>query len=430
MRARLAALARSGPPRRARTLLAATLVLSVGKGTFLATVMVYLLQVAGLSPLAATTGLTMWGTASAAVAVPAGMLIDRGRGRELGAITAVCTAVLVPIAAQTRSPWILMIVLLAAGGFDSAGNVVRRAMLAGVGDDAVTTLAWGRTVSNVGFALGGLLSVWLLSDNSAAGYALAYLLIGGVYVLMAVCFATTPLGPRSRTRATARADEATADDARADAATAGAVRRRPRDLRTGAALAVATTILTVHATLLTTALPLWITRHTSVQVSVLGWLVMLNAVITIAGQIPVSRLAATTERALRCFRGSAVWTAACCVLLGLVSFAPPALQTVVLVAATIALTAGEMFEAAGEWGLSATLAGDGEHGFYQSACVLGEATQSAAGPLLVGGMVTAMPVLGWPALIGIIGVGRLIAGYISPSARIRDTRFAATPRAD
>jgi predicted MFS family arabinose efflux permease len=392
------------PPQRTGVLLSATLVLSIGKGTFLFTVLVYLLQVAKLDTLAATTALTLWGTASAAVAIPVGRLIDRARGRQAGAISACCVAVLIPLTAQLQTPWALMLVLAAAGGLDSCGNVVRRALFAGATGDGVGALAWARTVSNIGFALGGLLSVVLLSANSEAAYEFAYLLIGGVYLLMAACFATTSLSMGTREKAATAGTPAPA---------------KPRNVRSGVALAVATGILTVHATLLTTVLPLWITKHTSVPVPVIGWLITLNAVLTIVAQIPVSKLATTTARALRCFKASAVWTATCCVLLGLVGFLPAGSQVAVLVAATIALTAGELFEAAGEWGLSATLAASDEHGFYQSACVLGEATQSAVGPLLIGNMVNALPVLGWPLLIGIIGTGRYIAGFIHPPERHR-----------
>lgn len=86
-----------------------------------------------------------------------------------------------------------------------------------------------------------------------------------------------------------------------------------------------------------------------------------------------------------------------------------------LVAAVIALTLGELFEAAGEWGLSATLASHGEHGLFQSACAFGESTQSAVGPLLVASMVTAFPTIGWLFLISMIGGGRFLAGFLSPA---------------
>ncbi|MFB7614086.1 hypothetical protein [Kitasatospora sp. NPDC056181] len=410
----LTALAGARPPAGTGGLLAATLVLSVGKGTFLATVMVYLLKTAGLGTLAASTALSLWGAASVAVAFPVGALIDRGRGRETGAVSALVTAVLVPLTGQVHTPWLLMLVLCAAGGFDSAGNVVRRGLIAGAAGSGVAGLAWARTITNIGFALGALVSVRLLSANSASGYALAYGVIGGVYVLMAVCFLLTPLGARPRKAAAPAADAA-------DAAGAG----RPRDRRSGRLLALSTAILTVHTTLLTTVLPLWITQHTEVPVSAMGWLFMINTLITIGGQISVSRLAATTEGALRCFRGSAFWTAACCVLLGLVGHVPTTLQVGFLVAATVALTAGELLEAAGEWGLSATLATEGEHGFYQSACVVGEATQSAIGPLLVGTLLTALPVAGWVLLMGGIGTGRYVAGRVLPNtARAGEVRPA------
>jgi hypothetical protein len=398
-------------------LLSATLLLSVGKGTFLTTALIYLLHIAGMGPLAATASMTLWGAASALVTIPTGMLIDRGGGRVLGSVSAAAVAVLVPSVAHLSTPWVLMLVLFVAGGLDSAGNVVRRAVFAAGSADSLGALAWARTVSNVGFALGGLASVWLLSAGTPAAFGVGYALIGVGYAVMAVCFASTVLlrGPRP---------------ARAAAGGALVAPGGRRGHRVGGALAAATAILTVHATLLNVVLPLWVSGHTSVPVAVLGWLTALNAVITIGGQIPVSRLATTGARALRCLRASAIWTAGCCALLGTVALLPPAGQIYLLLAATVALTAGEMFEAAGEWGLSATLAADGEHGYFQSACVLGEATQSAVGPLLVGTLVTALPVLSWPVLIVVIGLGRNIAGRILPPAEIRETRSATSVGVD
>lgn len=381
------------PPSGTGPLLAASLVLSVGKGVFLATIVVYLLQVAGLSALVATTALTAWGAASAAVAIPTGMLIDRALGRRVWAITALGVAVLIPVVAHLRAPWLLILVLFVAGGLDSVGNVARRVLFAGAGDAGLTSLAWARTVSNGGFALGGLLSVWLLSVNTGGAYELAYLLVAVGYVGMAVCFMTTALGPQPAAR------PATGES-------------QPRDRCVVAVLTASTAVLTLHATLLTTVLPLWITQHTSVPVFIVGLLVALNSVIVIFGQVPVSRFANTTERALRCFRGSAWGTGGCCMLLGLSAFPPTAVQVVLLVAAAIALTCGEMFEAAGEWGLSATLAAAGQNGLYQSACVLGETTQNAVGPLLVGSLVTVLPVASWPLLIALTAAGRHVATFI------------------
>ncbi|MGC4804949.1 hypothetical protein [Micromonospora sp. DT233] len=401
------------PPQHTGALLSVTLLLSVGKGMFLATALIYLLQVAGLGTLTATAGMTLWGAASAAVTIPTGKLIDRGRGRVVGTVSAVGVAVLIPVLAHLRTPGALLAVLFVAGGLDSAGNVVRRALFAGGTDDSLGALAWARTASNVGFALGGLCSVWLLTERSAGAFQAGYAAIGVGYVVMAACFAATAMFARRPVDAPAaserplHAEGATERPLRAE----GAARRPPR---AGTALAAATATLTIHATLLSVVLPLWVSGHTDVPVAVLGWLVALNAVITIGGQIPVSRLATTTARALRCLRGSAVWTAACCALLGVVPLVPSDGQLYLLIAATVTLTAGEMLEAAGEWGLSATLASAGEHGYFQSACVLGEATQSAAGPLLVGGLVTALPVLSWPVLIAVIGVGRYLAGLIVP----------------
>jgi hypothetical protein len=410
---RLRVPARLRPPARTGPIIAATLVLSIGKGAFLSTVMVYLLEIARLSPLAATTTLSLWGAASVVVAVPVGMLVDRTSGRVVGAANAAVAALLIALTARASAGTAVMALVCLAGGFDSAANVTRRALLAGAARDGVAALAWGRTVSNVGFALGGLWSVHILSTHTRSGYASAYLLAGIGYLVMALFLSTTSLG-----RGTARGADPVSPDAGLvppDAASAGNDGWR-RHLRTGAALATTTGILLVHSTLLTAILPLWISRYASVPVATLGWLVLLNSVVVIAGQIPVSSLATTTAGAIRCFHLAAWCIAASCALLGLVRFGSPGWQLAALVAATLALTVGELFQAAGEWGLSAILASAGGHGFYQGACVFGESAQASVGPLLVGGLVTALPLVGWLVLIGVVGAGRYLTRFVVPPA--------------
>lgn len=393
-------------------ILVTTLVLATGKGLFLSTIMVYLLVVAKLGTLAATAAWSLWGAASVLVSIPVGMLLDRVSGRMFRVAAASGAAMLLAAVAYTREPVALLLVLTLGGAFDSAANVARRALLASGTGDPVAALAWARTVSNIGFALGGLLAAWLLSDPTRAGFRLGYLGVAVGYLLLAAFFATTSLR---------RAPTGTAERPQPQ-------HRGIRNLRLGVTLATATGILYVHSTLLTTIMPLWVTRFTDVPVWAIGWLIALNAVLVIVAQIPVSRRASTAPGAVHCMRRSTLWIAACCALLGTCRYGPIGWQVAALVAATVTVTFGELLQAAGEWGLAATLAGDREHGFFQAACVFGESAQAALGPVLLGTLITALPVLGWPVLIAVAGLGRVVTGFLaSPEHRPTLAALASPP---
>jgi hypothetical protein len=83
----------------------------------------------------------------------------------------------------------------------------------------------------------------------------------------------------------------------------------------------------------------------------------------------------------------------------------------------VTLTVGELLQSAGEWGLSALLADDNEHGFYQSACVFGESVQSSGGPLLVGALLGSVPIVGWGVLGALLLTGHDVTRRLSRSMR-------------
>ena len=385
---RLTTALRARPPEGTRMLVLSCGVLAIGKGVFMTSLVVYLLQVAHLSTLEASACVSAWGIAAALAALPAGLLIDRLSARSVGTIATVAVVPLLAVVGSTSRPGVLLPVMVTAGGLDSIGGVARRAALAGRERSAVASLAWTRATSNAGFAVGALVCIPLLAANSQHAYQIAYAAAGITYLPVAYAIGTATFSRRRRP-----------PDA------AGSSGR----LVTAAALAGSTAILSLHVTLLDVALPIWIVKHTSVPVSALGGLVLINTVLTILGQVPVSARAARLDGAVRCTTRSALWVAATCCLFCASAAGGIAWQLIALVAAVVTLTMGELLQSAGEWGLSALLAGEHEHGFYQGACVFGGSTQSAVGPVLVGGLLSAAPIAGWGVLIVVLMGGRQLA---------------------
>ena len=114
----------------------------------------------------------------------------------------------------------------------------------------------------------------------------------------------------------------------------------------------------------------------------------------------------------RSLRRAGIALAACCLLLAATADLPATAGAAVLLAAVVALTAGELLQSAGGWGLSYTLAPPGHQGVYLSAFGLGVSAQQVAGPAALSVLVASAAVGGWlglAALLMVSGVGAAVA---------------------
>jgi dipeptide/tripeptide permease len=119
-------------------------------------------------------------------------------------------------------------------------------------------------------------------------------------------------------------------------------------------------------------------------------------------------------------RLAGVALAACCLLLALAAPLPVAGAIPVLVLSMVALTAGELFQSAGGWGLSYQLAREGEQAAYLSVFWLGVSVQQILAPLVVAAVLFA----GASAWIG-LGTVLVLTGLVVPvGARWAETRRA------
>jgi len=264
-----------------------------------------------------------------------------------------------------------------------------------------------RVLLNVGFTVGALLGSLGLLVDTRAGYS-------GILIVNALTFyAVSALA----WRLPVSTDEA-----------GGMVRRSIsfevlRD-RPYLALAVLNAVLTLHMTLLSVGMPLWITEHSNAPVAVIAPLLAVNTILAITFQVRASRGSETTAGAVRALRIASVSLAACCVLLILVPPLPAVVAVGVLLVAMIALTSGELFQSAGGWALYFNLARDGQHGAYLSLFWLGVSIQQILAPIAVVGAISVGSV-GWVALAGLF----VLAGIAVPltSRWAERARDAAAP---
>ncbi|MFG2500694.1 hypothetical protein ACGFSB_21065 [Streptomyces sp. NPDC048441] len=170
-------------------------------------------------------------------------------------------------------------------------------------------------------------------------------------------------------------------------------------------------VLTMHMTLLSIGIPLWIVEHTEVPAAVISPLVAVNTVLAVALQVRASRGTDTIAGAARGLVRAGGSLAVCCLLLVAAPKPPVVLAVGVLLLAMVALTAGELFQSAGGWGESYLLAAPGQEGVYLSVFWLGVAVQQIAAPVLIGLVITT-GTTGWVVLAALFAVCGLTAPVI------------------
>ncbi|MCT4357398.1 MFS transporter [Streptomyces sp. Je 1-79] len=280
---------------------------------------------------------------------------------------------------------------------DRAGSVLIKLYAARLaGPERVRYQAIQRTTVNIGWSIGGLGAAAALATGSTRAYGL--LLIGNVVTYLVIAALTLrcaePPAPSRIAAASAQADD------RPPAAPASPWRDRTflGYTATDAALFLDDTILQV-------AVPLWIVHATAAPVGLAPLLLVLNTVLVVIFQVPLSRFGATTPAARRLLVPLTGLFVLGTLALAASAAGGPALAVTALVVAVVALTFAEIIHATASWELSVALAPPEAQGAYLGVHGLAHSSQRFAGPLLVTGVMSAGP-LAWPLL----GLGLVAAG--------------------
>ncbi|MCS0605864.1 MFS transporter [Streptomyces sp. LP11] len=384
---------------------------AVGTGAFLAVSVPFITHSVGLSEGRLGLGLTLSAAIALGTAIPIGVLADRiGPKKVLVGVSLWRCAcfVLYPL---VQNLWQFLTVVCLLGLVDKAAAPMEQALVgqATQADDRVRVVAVLRSLRNVGFTVGALLGgIGLLADTRA-GYSVILLLNAASFAVLATLAARLPVL----------------------SAPAKSLRRRfsASVLKDGSFLSFTgvNAVLTMHMTLLSIGIPLWIVGHTDVSSALISPLVAVNTVLAVALQVRASRGTDTIAGASRALVRAGVSLALCCLLLVAAPKLPVALAVAVLVLAMVALTGGELFQSAGGWGGSYLLAAPGEEGVYLSVFWLGVAVQQIAAPVLVSLVVTTGSA-GWVVLAALFALCGLAAPAIGRWAQARaDDRARPDP---
>ncbi|WP_405560032.1 MFS transporter [Streptomyces sp. NBC_01180] len=385
------------------------LINKVGTGLWMGAAALYFTLVAGLS--VAQVGILMGvsGVAGIAGAPLAGHLADRFPLTRV-LVTAQVLQALALLALLTTHNFTLMLIYSAVGSLgDRGSNVLTRLYSARVsGTDRIRYQAVQRTVSNAGWAIGGLAAAVTLGIGTTHAY---YGLLIGNAVSYAVVAALTLRCAEPQ----APSGVVTGSQEPAPAAPP------PNPWRDRAFLlfTATETMLFLDDAVLQVGMPLWIVHATTAPHGLAPLLMVLNCVMVVFCQVPLSRFASTPQSArtlLIPLAGS--FTVGCLAMTASSHGGTWAAVTALLVAA-IALTFAEMLHSTASWELSVTLAAGEAQGAYLGVHGLASSAQRSGGPLLVTAVIAAGPP-GW------LGLAAGVVATCAAQSRLVRSRLSAT----
>lgn len=368
-----------------RTLALISVLDAIGSGAYTSTCVLYFVGVLHLSPSAVAGWLSLAGLFSLAATVPAGLLADRRDPRHVYVAATSCqsisalllvTATSVPLYAMFTSLFALAVVV---GG--PARSVFIASLVAP--EDLVRTRAYNRAVHNVGLALGAGVGALIVTVGSRSAYVSAFVLNALSFAACAVLAAKLPLG--------------TAVPAAASGRTTAL--RDGRFLLTVAVNAV----LMLNASMLQTAVPIYVTQQTAAPAVVIPCSFMLNTLLVVLTQVRLSRGCDDAPGIARAQRLAAGALAMCCPLFLCAHYLSAGPAAVLVLTAVAMVTLGEMWSSAGGWGTPILLAPQSARGQYFATYGLGMSLAECAGPAA----------LTWLMLSGAVGWMVIAAAYLA-----------------
>lgn len=404
------------PPRNRnqRLILVAYLANALGTGLFLPISVIYLTRIVGLSVTRAGLGLTIAGLVAVVAGPCAGPLLDRFDARAVVvgcfAVSALGFAAYLVVDSFPSFVAVAIVIQFASRMGRPSGRVL--ALRVASGRDRVVALAWQRTLTNLGYGVGGLLAGLALLfhgrtpfDVLLASNAVSFV-VASVLVLR-----LPPMRPPIRppvAPSASRRDQ-------------GAYRQLARD-RVYLGLVGLDVLVSFHDSVLIVAMPLWVSLHTTAPLSMPGLLFALNTLLVVLLSVRVTRRITSPSGITRSYRTAAIGFVVATACFAFTAGAGRVMAVVLLVVAVSALTLGECEVTAGEQFLSTELAPERFRGSYIGVYSSAMSVQQAIGPALVTAVLAASGRAGWAAIALILVAGSV--GSLGLAARHAPARLA------
>lgn len=387
------------PPGPGRALTLAATIDSVGAGFFIAGSIVFFVRGLGLDAAAVGLGFGIANLIGFLCTVPLGMLADRIGARRMLIVMYLWRALWMAALPFTSSftEFVIVTTLVTIGDCGVIPSLRALVSIAIGAQDRVRTLAFMRSWRNAGSTVGAALTAPLIAADSRAAYAAIMFMTALSYVGAAGVIARIRVAERPVAVA---------------AASSQAPRRRgltlPPALRDGpyVMLTLTSMVLMAHITLLVVGIPLWVSDHTDVSPTLIPVLVVINTVLAVALQVRFASQGESARAGSRALALAGLSLAVCCVLVAFTAHVPVWTGVALLVVAVVALTGGELWEAAGSWSLSYRYARPEIEGQYMAVFSLAPIAESVIAPIAVTTFVLGADWRGWVVLaVVFLGAG-------------------------
>jgi MFS family permease len=384
--------------RNQRLILLAYLANALGTGLFLPISVIYLTRIVGLSATRAGLGLTIAGLIAVVAGPCAGPLLDRfdARAVVVGCFAASALGFAAYLAVNSFPSFVAVAIVIQFASRMSrpAGRVL--AVRVASGRDRVKALAWQRTLTNLGYGVGGLLAGLALLVHGRTPFAVLLVANAVSFVVASVLILRLPAmrpqtAPPPTVSAASRRDQ-------------GAYRQLARD-RLYLGLAGLNVLVSLHDSVLLVAMPLWVSLHTTAPLSMPGILFALNTLLVVLLQVPATRRLTAPSGITRGYRTAAIGFVVATACFAFTAGAGRVLAIVLLVLAVSALTLGEIEVTGGEQLLSTELAPERFRGRYMSIYSSSMSVQQGIGPALVTVVLADWGRAGWSAIALILVAG-------------------------
>ncbi len=380
-----------------------------GTGCFIAGAALFFTQELGLKPSLIGIGLTAAGIVGFATTVPWGRAADRWGARRILVLLLSVRALAFVLYAFAASFAAFLAIATLLGTVEKATSPIQQALIgeAVAEDRRQRALAFVRSARNAGFALGALAAAAAVSTATSLGYDSIVLFNAASFVLAAVLMGRLPVAraavaPRKTTLWGWRVCD-----------------------RRYTALTALNGVLTMHMSLLSVGLPLWLVSHSDAPAAVIPLLLVVNAVLAVVFQVPVAGLVKSERGATAALAVAGAALALCCLAMPLASTLDATGAVLVATGAVLALTLAELAQSAGGWDLSFRLAPADRRGEHLGVFSLGTTAQSMLGPLLLTAGVFALGPWGWVALALATLAGGILATTVIDRPRRTTGRLAA-----
>jgi MFS family permease len=386
-----------------------SLIYAIGNGVFLAGSAVFFLHVVRLSPTQIGIGFSVAGLQSALTSIPLGALADRIGSRLAWMIGAGVQGLLFCAYPFARGFWPFLAILCSITLVSSLENNGRNlyTIEAVPPEDRVRVLAFARSALNIGFSIGALGAGVALAVNTVPAYDSMALAVAGGLLASTLFVARLPRTSH---------DPAAVRRARAAGGRFGVLRDRPF-----LAVTALNGLLLSQGTIFGQVMPLWVATRTDAHHVMLAVLFITNTTLAVLLQVPASRGAGTLPGVARVMRWAGLATAACCPVFLLTHFSGGAATVILLMVGVTLVTAGELWQSAGGWGLSTMLPPAANRGAYIGAFSLGGQLQAMVGPASLTYLAIRTGTIGWLVIAALL----LGAAFL---AKPVVTWAAATPR--